>query len=96
MNICQHSFIKKIFIVTIKVLGDTAVKPCHQGASLDSFQKNFFLNKFILLFIYLFLAALGLGCCVRAFSCCGKRGLLFVAVPGLLIVVASLVVEHGL
>ena len=48
------------------------------------------------LFISLFLAVLGLGCCAQAFSSCGERGLLFVAVPGLLIVVASLVVEHGL
>ena len=47
-------------------------------------------------FIYLFLAALGLRCCARAFSSCGERGLLFVAVRGLLIAVASLVVEHGL
>ena len=48
------------------------------------------------LFIYLFLAALGLHCCARAFSSCGERGLLFVAVHGLLIAVASLVAEHGL
>ena len=46
--------------------------------------------------IYLFLAVLGLRCCVQAFSSCGKQGLLFVAVRGLLIVVASLVVEQGL
>ena len=48
------------------------------------------------LFIYLFLAALDLRCCARAFSSCGERGLLFVAVHGLLMEVASLVVEHGL
>ena len=30
------------------------------------------------------------------FSSCGEQGLLFVAVRGLLIVVASLVVEHGM
>ena len=54
-----------------------------------------FFNKFIY-FIYLFLAVLGLRCCARAFSSCGERGLLFVAVHGLLIAVASLVVEHGL
>ena len=42
-----------------------------------------------------FLAALGLCCCVRAFSNDGERGLLFVEVRGLLIVVASLVAEHG-
>ena len=46
--------------------------------------------------IYLFLAALGLRCCTRAFSSSGERGLLFVAVRRLLIVVASLVAEHGL
>ena len=51
--------------------------------------------KFIYL-INLFLAALGLRCCVRAFSSCGERGLLFVEVHGLLIAVASLVAEHGL
>ena len=50
----------------------------------------------IYLFIYLFLAALGLCCCMRAFSSCGERGLLFIAVHGFLIVVASLVVEHRL
>ena len=42
------------------------------------------------------MAVLGLGCCARAFSSCGEWGLLFVAVRGLLIVVASLVTEHGL
>ena len=46
-------------------------------------------------FIYLFLAALGLHCCARAFSSCRDRGLLFVVVHGLLIAVASLVTEHG-
>ena len=49
---------------------------------------------FNILFIYLFLAALGLRCYVQAFSSCG--GLLFIVVRGLLIVVASLVAEHGL
>ena len=47
-------------------------------------------------FIYLFLAELGLCCCAWAFSSCGERGLLFVVVHGLLIAVASLVAEHGL
>ena len=50
-----------------------------------------FFFKFIL-----FLAALGLCCYARAFSSCGERGLLFVALCGLLIAVASLVSEHGL
>ena len=52
----------------------------------------FFFNKFI----YLFLAALGLCCCTRAFSSCSEQGLLFVTVHRLLIAVASLVAEHGL
>ena len=46
--------------------------------------------------MYLFLAVLGLHCCVWAFSSCGEWGLLFIAVCELLIAVASLVVEHGL
>ena len=39
---------------------------------------------------WVFVAALGL------FSSCGERGLLFIAVHGLLIVVASLVAEQEL
>ena len=51
---------------------------------------------FINLFIYLFLAALGLCCCARAFSSCGEQGLFLIAVHGLLLVVAPLVEEHRL
>ena len=51
--------------------------------------------KFIYL-INLFLAALGLYCCTLAFLSCGERELLFIAVHGLLIAVASLVAERGL
>ena len=54
----------------------------------------FFINLFIL--FILFLAALGLRCCARAFSSCSERRLLLVAVRGLLIAVASLVADHGL
>ena len=36
---------------------------------------------------------LGLRCCARVFSSCGERGLIFVAVRGLLIAVASLVTD---
>ena len=39
---------------------------------------------FVLFFyLFLFLAALGPRCCVRAFSSCGEQGLLFIAVCGL-------------
>ena len=57
---------------------------------------NFTLYLFIYLFIYLFLAVLGLHFCVGAFSSCGERGPLFIAVRGPLTVVASLVAEHRL
>ena len=54
---------------------------------------NFFFNKFIYLFYFLlcwvFVALHGL------FSSCGERGLLFVAVRGFPIAVASLFAEHG-
>ena len=46
-------------------------------------------------FIYLFLAVLGLRRCAQALSSCGEWGLLFVAVRGLLIAVASLVALAG-
>ena len=51
---------------------------------------------FLILCIYLFLAVLGLRFCARAFSSCGERGPLFIAVRGPLTVAASLVAEHGL
>ena len=55
---------------------------------------QYLLFSMFFLKIYLFLATLGLHCCARAFSSCGKRELLLVAVHGLLIAVASLVAEH--
>ena len=56
----------------------------------------FFTHCLLCLFIYLFLAVLGLRFCARAFSSCGKRGPLFIAVRGPLTVAASLVAEHRL
>ena len=58
-----------------------------------------FLKK---LFIYLFLAVLCLRFCARAFSSCGKRGPLFIAVRGPLLLqstgsrcAGSVIVAHG-
>ena len=70
----------------------------------QSLIKNFFFFFKILcgqftsfhLFIYLFLAVLGLRFCARAFSICGKWGPLFIAVRGPLTIVASLAAEHRL
>ena len=56
----------------------------------------FFLIFFFYLLVYLFMAVLGLRFCMRAFSSCGKRGPLFIAVRGPLTIAASLVAEHRL
>ena len=67
--------------------------------SLSPIVQTYFTYLYIAIFfklIYLFLAALGLCCSARAFSSCGERGPLFIAVRGLLTVVASLVAEHRL
>ena len=57
--------------------------------------KSYYLFLFIYLFIY-FLAVLGLRFCAKAFSSCGKRGPLFIAMRGPLTIAASLVAEHRL
>ena len=58
---------------------------------------NRFLKQiFLKLITYLVLAVLGLHCRTQAFSSSGEQGLLFAAVRGLLIAVASLVAEHRL
>ena len=46
--------------------------------------------------MFTFLLALGLRCWVQTFSGCQELGLIFVAVRGLLTVVASLIAEHRL
>ena len=48
------------------------------------------------IYLFFFLAVLGLRFCARAFSSCGERGPLFIAVRGPLSVAASLVTEHKL
>ena len=58
------------------------------GWAIGSF---FFFNLFIFGCVGSFLLRTGF-----LFSSCGEQGLLFVAVRGLLIAVAPLVVEHGL
>ena len=52
----------------------------------------FFFSEFYLCFqlCWVFVAA------SRFFSSCGEQGLLFIAVCGLLIAVASLIAEHGI
>ncbi len=54
------------------------------------------IHSFLHSFTYLLMAVLGLRFCARAFSSCGKRGPLFIAVRGPLTIAASLVAEHRL
>ena len=76
------------FFLIILSRGEQSAPLCsHLLPLLDSF-----LKKILLIYLWLcwvFVAA-------RSFSSCCERGLLFVAVCGLLIAVASLVAEHGL
>ena len=57
------------------------------------FKLRFFFFKYLC--IYLFMAVLGLRFCARAFSNCGKRGPLFIAVHRPLTIAASLVWSTG-
>ena len=59
-----------------------------------SLPSNTFFFKFI--YLFLFMAVLGLRFCSGAFSSCGKRGPLLIAVRGPLTIAASLVSEHRL
>ena len=65
------------------------------GWSKD-FKGSFFFFNFLFIIYLLFLAVLGLRFCVTAFSSCGERGPLFIAVRGPVTIAASLVAEHRL
>ena len=56
----------------------------------------YFILFYLFIYLFLFMAVLGLSSCARAFSSCGKRGPLFIAVRGPLTIAASLVAEHRL
>ena len=79
--------------VVILVLSQEGVRA--RPSTPPSWLIPIFFLKFIYLFIYLWLHWVFIAAC-RLFSSCGEWGLLFVAVRGLLIAVASLVVDHGL
>ena len=69
----------------------TTAPPGKSSYSISAGRLAMFLSLPINLFI------IGcLHCCARVFSSCGEQGLLLAVVCGLLIVVASLVVEHRL
>ena len=84
------------FLIQLEVFQKERTGSSNGDISINKSGKKALSFILISLFIYLFLAALGLCCCTWAFSSCGERGLLFVAVRRLLIEVASLVVGHRL
>ena len=69
-------------------MGEAGREIINVGSFGDQYKSFFFFN--------LFLAALGLSCCLWTSSSCCEWGPLFVSVRGLLIAVASLLAEHGL
>ena len=85
-----------IIVLLCFFLADISMSIPVSASIYDICSITFFLKKFYLFYLFLFLAVLGLRCCVWAFSSCGEWGLLFVAVRRLLIAVASLVAEQGL
>ena len=89
INTCIYSFFFCPSIVASMFANDNVIIHFSNGITIHISLK-------INLFIYLFLAAWHLCCCMRAFSSCGEQGLLFVVVCRLLIAEASLVAEHGL
>ena len=74
------------------------ISPVHRIQGFFFFSSNLpvFFFYFKKIFIYLFLAGLGLHCCADFSLVAGSRGYSTVAVRGLLIAVASLVAEHVL
>ena len=84
MSVCVSKFLL-FFIRTPVLVGEGPIV-----LQYDLIHFFFFLNKFI------YLAVLGLRFCARAFSSCGERGPLFIAVRRPLTVAASLVAEHRL
>ena len=99
-SLVEVTDIKQPAVGTVSTYGESVIKEKDpHWRSLIQFcgwsGRASFLFK-IYLFIYLFLAVLGLRCCRRTFSSYGESELLFVAVRGLLVVVAPLVAEHGL
>ena len=71
-------------------------RACVLGSTPLCKSQSLFFFFLIFIFIYLLLAVLGLCFCARAFSSCGKRGPLFIAVRGPYTITASLVAEHRL
>ena len=80
----------------MRIVGHSGTQYLREHAKLFNLLYVLFFYFTLFLFHFIFLTALGLRCCAWAFPSCGEQGLLFIAVRGLLIAVASLVVKPGL
>ena len=98
MCVCVYTLIKVIKHNNKKLTHVYLSTPLNRTLTITFKSAFLSLPNLVLFFLLLLLllAVLGLCCCTRAFSSCGERGLLFLAVRGLLIAVASLVAEHRL
>ena len=77
------------FMVSISVVViDLFLSPISSWLSFRRLFFSFFKNLLI------YLAALGIHCCLWVFSACRERELFFTVVHELLLAVASLIVEH--
>ena len=86
-------YVRKIFLEEISALKILLDKQLTNEITV--YHIEYFLSSYFV-FIYLFLAVLGLRFCARAFSSSGERGPLFIAVRGPLTVAASPIAEHRL
>ena len=91
---CKENSTPRSIIGKLLKIKDKAENPKSNNIFFSKFVCFFFLILFI--YLFLFLPVLGLRFCARAFSSCGKRGPLFIAVHGPLTIAASLVAEHRL
>ena len=69
---------------------------CNASVTENNFPSFFFFFFFYKFYLFYFWLCWVLVAAHGLFSGCGERGLLFVAVCGLLVVVTSLVMEHRL
>ena len=93
-------FLTGLWVLAL-VVSSAWTSELHTDGHVPSFQGQhqgyfFFFFFFNFIYLFLFLAVLGLRFCARAFSICGERGPLFIAVCRPLTIVASLVAEHKL
>ena len=99
MEVCTfstHAWKKDLRCVSFQEAGHKPALSVEVSLSKVMEESQFWVpSSLFSLFIYLVLSVLGLCCCTLAFSNHGERGLLFIEAYRLLIVMTSLIAEHG-